>query len=162
MDQYEGELKQLVNRGNSQGYLTYDEVNAYLPDEDVTPEKLDNLLIALEEMGIELVDEPPADAFEDPEVSKGPTAEEVQRKTEQESLGLLAAEEIPKLSDDPIRMYLSQMAEIPLLTRDEEISLAKKIEVTRKTVSSLAAQLRLRHAKHLRTVVEGPTRRVAV
>ncbi len=40
--------------------------------------------------------------------------------------------ELPKLSDDPVRMYLTQMAEIPLLTRQEEISLAKKIEVTRK------------------------------
>ncbi len=45
---------------------------------------------------------------------------------------MLPADQLPKLSDDPIRMYLSQMAEIPLLTREQEISLAKKIEVTRK------------------------------
>ena len=44
----------------------------------------------------------------------------------------MPAKELPKLSDDPMRMYLTQMAEIPLLTRAEEISLAKKIEVTRK------------------------------
>ena len=50
------DLSTLIAKGKSQGYLTYDEVNAYLPDEAVTPEKLDNLLIALDEQGIELVD----------------------------------------------------------------------------------------------------------
>ncbi len=130
MESHEQELQLLVSKGKTQGYLTYDEVNAYLPDEDVTPEKLDNLLIALEEVGVELVDEAPA-PFEDTVTSKAPTAEEVQTAAEAESTARVA-EELPKLSDDPIRMYLSQMAEIPLLTRDEEISLAKKIEVTRK------------------------------
>jgi len=48
----EKDLQTLVVRGKSQGYLTYDDVNAYLPDQDVTPEKLDNLLVALEDMGL--------------------------------------------------------------------------------------------------------------
>src|SRR4051812_20047245 len=55
----EQDLKTLVHHGKSQGYLTYDEINAYLPDQDVTPEKLDNLLIALDESGIELLDKAP-------------------------------------------------------------------------------------------------------
>src|SRR5262245_24196190 len=57
----EKELQTLVVKGKSQGYLTYDDVNAYLPDQDVTPEKLDNLLVALDEIGIELVDQPPVE-----------------------------------------------------------------------------------------------------
>ena len=55
----EGDLSQLIAAGRSQGYLTFDQVNAYLPDEAVDPEKIDALLVALEEQGIELVDTPP-------------------------------------------------------------------------------------------------------
>jgi RNA polymerase primary sigma factor len=122
MDHMDDDLKELISRGKEQGFLTYDEVNDYLPDEAVTPEKLDNLLVALDELGIELVTEAPG-------AEPKPAA-----MAEDENAGDLAipADQLPKLSDDPIRMYLSQMAEIPLLTREQEISLAKKIEVTRK------------------------------
>jgi RNA polymerase primary sigma factor len=131
VEQTDTQLNDLIVKGKTQGYLTYDEVNSYLPDEDVSPEKLDELLLALDERGIELLDEAPKDEFEDEPVAKAPTAVEVQAA--QESLPELpVAADLPKLSDDPIRMYLSQMAVIPLLTREQEISLAKKIEVTRK------------------------------
>ncbi len=122
MNHMDDDLKALVVHGKAQGFLTYDEVNAYLPDEAVTPEKLDKLLCALEELGIELV------------ADSGDEAAQAADAADDASPGepLPRAEQLPKLSDDPIRMYLSQMAEIPLLTREQEISLAKKIEVTRK------------------------------
>jgi len=116
-------LDELVSKGKTQGYLTYDQVNAYLPDEAVNPEKLDSLLIALDELGIELVSDHPA--VEGAEPARPATADSSE-------LSPLPAKDLPKLSDDPIRMYLTQMAEIPLLSRAEEIALAKKIEVTRK------------------------------
>ena len=117
-------LNNLITVGQKQGYLTFTQVNNYLPDEAVNPEKLDNLLVALEEKGIELVDKAPPGSFDD--------AKAEPKEPELPSL-VLKPEELPrKLNSDPIRLYLSQMSEIPLLSRREEISLAKKIEVTRK------------------------------
>src|SRR5688572_16833246 len=131
MQTIDTELQDLVAKGKTQGYLTYDEVNAYLPDEDINPDKLDSLLIALDEQGIELYDKAPAGKFEEESVAKAPTAAELEANDAVVER-LPTADELPKLSDDPIRVYLSQMSGIPLLSREEEISLAKKIEVTRK------------------------------
>jgi RNA polymerase primary sigma factor len=122
----ECDLQALVTKGKTQGYLTYDDVNGYLPDQDINPEKLDNLLVAIDEAGIELMDEPPPGPGD---ILKFPTKE---KEAEGPSLASKATEPPTKLNNDPIRLYLSQMSEIPLLSRTEEISLAKKIEVTRK------------------------------
>ncbi len=130
MEHFDKDLQVLIATGKSQGYLTYDEVNRYLPDEGIHPEKLDNLLSAIEEKGIELVDQPPAKPSDD-DFLVGPTAEELEQVEEEDPLPL-AASDLPKLTDDPIRMYLSQMASVPLLSREEEVALAKKIEITRK------------------------------
>jgi RNA polymerase primary sigma factor len=132
VDHSNTDLEELVSKGKTQGYLTYDQVNAYLPDEAVNPEKIDSLLIALDELGIELVNEPPTDAAGSPDGRPPSAASAADELSGPESLAASIVKDLPKLSDDPVRMYLTQMAEIPLLTRAEEISLAKKIEVTRK------------------------------
>ena len=118
------QLQQLVAKGKKQGYLTYAEVGKFLPDEATSPEQLNELVVALENADIELLENAPVT------ITAGPTPDEL-AKAETE-LTQLQLEKMPKASDDPIRTYLSQMAEIPLLTRDEEIALAKRIEITRK------------------------------
>jgi RNA polymerase primary sigma factor len=130
-------LRELVAKGKTQGYLTYDEVTRYLPDEAVDPEKLDNLLISLDQAGIELVNNAPEpEFFETPaKPAKGAKARatvELPEVMEASEASPSLVDDSPKWSNDPIRLYLSQMAVIPLLSREEEITLAKKIEVTRK------------------------------
>ncbi|PQO30334.1 RNA polymerase subunit sigma-70 [Bremerella cremea] len=142
------ELAVLLEKGKSQGYLTYDEVNKYLPDEASGSEKLDGLLAELENRGIELVTDPPEDDFDDAPSNKSPSAREFAEALDEDGSGeSFGSEEITKSSDDPIRMYLSQMASIPLLARTEEIALAKKIEITRKQFRRLVlgCDFALRH-----------------
>src|SRR6201988_2101732 len=120
-------LKALLDSGKEKGYLTYSQVNDYLPDDAVNPEKLDQLLLVLEEQGIELIDESEA---EEREAGPGTTLTDEEARGELD-LSFMDDEDTRRI-DDPVRMYLTQMGEIPLLKREEEISLAKKIEVTRK------------------------------
>jgi len=131
-DSVDATTKKLIAVGKKRGYLTYEEMNEELPDEAVAPEKLDALLMTLDELGIELIDEAQAEkrqqfADDSEQEEEEPDENELQQaKVEAEELELES-----KRIDDPVRMYLTQMGEIPLLTRDEEIGLAKKIEMTR-------------------------------
>jgi RNA polymerase primary sigma factor len=121
----ENELAKIIKKGKAQGFLTYEDVTGYLPDEVVGAEKLNGLIAAIEKSGIELCDAAslPGDA----------SAEEISKSdSDRESIAPQTLGKLPRPSDDPIRMYLSQMAVIPLLSRDEEISLAKRIEIARK------------------------------
>ncbi|HWG45165.1 MAG TPA: RNA polymerase sigma factor RpoD [Gemmataceae bacterium] len=126
MEKIEDGLKALLESGKEKGYLTYSQVNDHLPDDDANPEKIDQLLILLEDQGIELIDESEA---EEREGSGGPVLDDEVRA--ELDISFLDEEDSRRI-DDPVRMYLTQMGEIPLLKREQEIALAKKIEVTRK------------------------------
>src|SRR5262245_20957606 len=126
MEKTDDGLKALLEQGKEKGFLTYDQVNDHLPDDDTNPEKIDQILILLEEAGIELIEETEA---EEREGAAGPVLDDEARA--ELDLSFMDEEESRRI-DDPVRMYLTQMGEIPLLKRDQEIALAKKIEVTRK------------------------------
>jgi RNA polymerase primary sigma factor len=125
MEKIDEGLKALLDQGKEKGYLTFGQVNDYLPDDAVNPEKLDQLLMLLEDQGIELIDESEAEERE-----AGPEHLDEDARGELD-LSFMDDDESRRI-DDPVRMYLTQMGSIPLLKRDEEIALAKKIEVTRK------------------------------
>ncbi|MDB2686520.1 sigma-70 family RNA polymerase sigma factor [Mariniblastus sp.] len=115
------QLADLILKGRQQGFLTYEDVTELLPDEAVGSEKLDMIMTQIDKLGIEIVDAV-ADVKEPVVAKRVPASRDFSQ-----TLG-----KVPRPSDDPIRMYLSQMSVIPLLNRDEEVSLAKKIEVARK------------------------------
>jgi RNA polymerase primary sigma factor len=129
MDRIDQGLRQLVEKGKEKGYLTYEEMNDILPDGIVAPDKIDDILMTLDEQGIDLIDE--ADVARREARTRQEEAEVIEEEEEEiqpEELVELGGEKI----DDPVRMYLTQMGEIPLLSREEEISLAKRVELTRR------------------------------
>src|SRR6266478_1612254 len=125
-------LKTLLESGREKGYLTYSQVNEYLPDDAVNPEKLDQLLMHLEEQGIDLIDEADIDERESKNGKAKDQGDDIEADLREIDLAVFEEEGDGKRIDDPVRMYLTQMGSIPLLSRKEEIELAKKIEVTRK------------------------------
>src|SRR5271168_4061047 len=127
MEKIDDGLKALLESGKEKGFLTYDQVNDHLPDDDTNPEKIDQILILLEEQGIELIEEAEAEERENNGAAVG-LDDDVRAELD---LSFMDEEDSRRI-DDPVRMYLTQMGEIPLLKREEEIALAKKIEVTRK------------------------------
>ncbi len=126
MHPFDDGLRQLIEVGRKQGYLTFTQINDYLPDEAVNPEKLDTLLMQIEEMGLEVRDEHKV-------VAKAPSAPARPKRGKlAKPMADLIEMEGGRRIDDPVRLYLTQMGEIPLLTREQEIFLAKTIELTRK------------------------------
>ncbi len=136
MEKLDEGIKTLLDLGKRRGFLTFDQVNDFLPDEATSPERIHGLLETLDEMGIELINEDEAETrlLAAGDLDDEPDDELAEEPVEDEEIELTTEEieDISRRIDDPVRMYLTQMGEIPLLTREQEINLAKKIEVTRK------------------------------
>src|SRR5919197_791337 len=115
------DMKMLISMGKEKGYLTYDEVNDILPPEVVSPEHIDDLMVLFGEMDIELVDTDHGES--NVEVVK---VDHKELLDEDKALGL--RESGSGHTDDPVRMYLREMGSIPLLTREGEVEIAKRIE----------------------------------
>jgi RNA polymerase primary sigma factor len=103
-------IKELVRLAQEQGYLTYSDINDALPDSVVTPEDLDEIYIKLRNLEVEIVDQAEVDRVKQPE----PEEEEDKSRLD--------------ILDDPVRMYLKQMGQVPLLTREQEVEISKRIE----------------------------------
>jgi RNA polymerase primary sigma factor len=124
-EQQASQLKSLIARGKEQGYLTYAEVNDHLPDDIVDPEQIEEIIGMINDMGIEVMESAPdSDALllSDASVSDDDDA------AEEAAAALAAVDAEFGRTTDPVRMYMREMGTVELLTREGEISIAKRIE----------------------------------
>src|SRR5207302_1654580 len=101
-------IKELIRLAQEQGYLTYNDINDALPNTPLTAEDLDEIYIKLRNLEVEIVDQAEVDRLKQPE-----------EEEEKARLDIL---------DDPVRMYLKQMGQVPLLSREQEVEISKRIE----------------------------------
>jgi len=116
------DLRRLISVGKEKGYLTYDEVNSVLPDELVSSEKIDDMMMIFDEMDIEIVD-------------SSQQAKMLKEKIEKDGEAIDEAKQALPLEEDsggrvtdPVKMYLREMGMVCLLTREGEVEIAKRIE----------------------------------
>lgn len=120
-------LKKLLALGKERGYITYDELNEALPENSLTAEQMEESMIVLTDMGVSIVEneeveEQFLDDFGDVDNMSNFTPSEEEDSAEEEQ------EEVTDRRDDPVRMYLREMGNVELLSRDREISIAMRIE----------------------------------
>src|SRR6202158_4713204 len=126
--QHQQKIEELVAIAKEQGYLTYEEINEILPMTFDSPEQIDQVLIYLSGMDIQILNQS--------EVER-----QKERKKEAKEL-----EGLPKRSegtpDDPVRMYLKEMGSVPLLTREEEVEISKRIEKAQIQIEKIIMRFR--------------------
>ncbi len=125
------EVQQLIHLGKEKGFLTYEEVNDALPEDLVSPEQLDDVLTMFDEMEIEVVDDEDEAKSIKKKVSGGdaaPAEEKAAVPEEEEKPEVVEVVDAAGKSTDPVRLYLRKMGSVPLLTREGEVEIAKRIE----------------------------------
>ena len=120
LDTLAAAIKKILARGKERGYLTYDELNAALPHDQVSSEQIEDTMTMLSELGVNLIE---SEESEEPAVAEADEADgEVRGNLDDDDIGR---------TDDPVRMYLREMGSVELLSREGEIAIAKRIEAGR-------------------------------
>jgi RNA polymerase primary sigma factor len=137
LDLSDAAVKKMIKQAKKRGYVTYEQLNAVMPSEEVTSEKIEDVLAMMSEMGINVVETEEADA-DDEEAREEPEEEESEGgelvETSAKAVTKSEAREPAERTDDPVRMYLREMGSVELLSREGEIAIAKRIEAGREAM----------------------------
>ncbi|MCC2979720.1 MULTISPECIES: RNA polymerase sigma factor RpoD [unclassified Sphingomonas] len=133
IDLNDADVKKLIARAKKRGYITYDQLNAALPQDQMSSDQLEDIMSALNEMGVNIVEN--EEQGEDGEEQEQAEDEVESVDGEQDNAPVLEKKkETVDRTDDPVRMYLREMGAVELLSREGEIAIAKRIEAGRDTM----------------------------
>lgn len=127
LDTQSAAVKRLIAKGRERGHITFDELNAVLPQDQMSSEQIEDVMAALSELGVQVLD---AEEQEETETARAEPAESEEEASEEPQGGNVDAEAASR-TDDPVRMYLREMGTVELLSREGEIAIAKRIEAGR-------------------------------
>ena len=127
IDMSQAAVKRMITDARERGYITYDQLNAVLPPEQVSSEQIEDVMSMLSEMGINVIEN------EDGEDGES-VGELVELSSSREVAVSSGSSEVLDRTDDPVRMYLREMGSVELLSREGEIAIAKRIEAGRNTM----------------------------
>ncbi len=147
-------LKELIEQGRESGYLTFEEINHYLPDSNINTEDLDRLFTRLQEMGIPIIRKVEENTYLEQNRHANPSAEQPVVIEEVEAQQEPVEMEVD--TQNSIRMYLTEMGKVPLLRREEEINLARNIKENEKTLKWLVLEspITMRELRNWETLIE--------
>jgi len=136
IDLNDASIKKVFARAKKRGYITYDELNEALPQDQMSSEQIEDVMSALNEMGVNVVEN--EEAGEDGEPAQQPDDDEADETTDSDATVTFTSTATKKetidRTDDPVRMYLREMGAVELLSREGEIAIAKRIEAGRDTM----------------------------
>ena len=132
IDLNDANVKKLIARAKKRGYITYDQLNEALPQDQMSSDQLEDVMSALSDMGVNVVENEDVGEDEQPEDD---TPDEVDSSDkDDEPFEIAKKKETVDRTDDPVRMYLREMGAVELLSREGEIAIAKRIEAGRDTM----------------------------
>lgn len=136
IDLNEGSIKKLIARAKKRGYITVDQLNEMLPQDQMSSEQIEDIMAALNEMGVNVVENEEAGEEGDTEQAADDGDEESgdQQDDSAPAFEAVKKKETVDRTDDPVRMYLREMGAVELLSREGEIAIAKRIEAGRDTM----------------------------
>ncbi len=136
LDLTDAAVRKMIKLAKKRGYVTYEQLNAVLPSEEVTSDKIEDIYAMLNEMGINTVESEEAETDEE---EKGEEADDEETEGDlveatPKPLATVEKKEPSERTDDPVRMYLREMGSVELLSREGEIAIAKRIEAGREAM----------------------------
>src|SRR5687767_8856038 len=132
LDLSDAAVKKLIKTAKKRGYVTYEELNAVMPSEEVSTDQIEDIMAMFSDMGINVVDEDEVEEAEPDTPEEEST--EVAERTGTAVASKSNTREGSDRTDDPVRMYLREMGSVELLSREGEIAIAKRIEAGRETM----------------------------